>query len=401
MKNVDFLIIGGGVVGLTIARELKLRYKDQSVVVLEKEPQPGLHGSGRNSGVLHSGVYYEPSSLKAKICAQGAKEMAEYCSIHGLPLVKPGKILLPTRSDDSPQLDVLEMRGKANGVEVQRINETELRDLEPDVRSATGSALRVLSTSVVSPPKVMNRLSEEIRNLGVEIKCGGGVTDVKPAQKQLAWNGEIINYGRVINCAGVYADKIAHQFGAGKRFTVLPFRGSYWKLSKHSPIRVKHLIYPVPDLNVPFLGVHTTTTVDGDVYLGPTATPALGRENYSGMSGVQLSDLAVIGAQLTSQFIANRDGFRRLAWQESRRVFRSGFFVAAQKLLPRLQKQHLEKSTKVGIRAQMLDRKTGRLVMDFLVEKSESATHVLNAISPAFTCSFPLARLIVDEYLND
>lgn len=401
MENVDFLIIGGGVVGLTIARELKLRYKDQSIVVLEKEPQPGMHGSGRNSGVLHSGVYYEPSSLKARMCAQGAKEMAEYCSAHGLPLVRPGKILLPTRSEDAAQLNVLETRGKANGVEVQRINETELHDLEPDVQSATGSALKVFSTSVVSPAKVMNRLSEDLRDLDVEIKCGGAISAVNPVQKQLVWNGKAINYGRVINCAGVYADKIAHRFGAGERFTVLPFRGSYWKLSKHSPIRVKHLIYPVPDLNVPFLGVHTTTTVDGDVYLGPTATPALGRENYSGVSGVTLSDMAVIGTQLASQFFANRDGFRRLAWQESRRVFRSGFFTAARKLLPRLQKQHLEKSTKVGIRAQMLDRKTGRLVMDFLVEKSDSATHVLNAISPAFTCSFPLARLIVDQYLDD
>jgi (S)-2-hydroxyglutarate dehydrogenase len=395
----DFVIIGAGIVGLTIARELKRRYPDQRVVILEKEAAPGRHASGRNSGVLHSGVYYAPGSLKAQVCARGAREMADYCLEHGLPIVRTGKLLVPTRAEDGHQLAVLEARARENGVHVERLDEAELRKHEPDVGSATGEALLVASTCVVSPEAILQALAREALEAGIEMHCGGRLESVDPARSLLRWSGSSITYGHAVNCAGLHADAVAHRFGAGLRYSMLPFRGVYWKLDPASGIRVRHLVYPVPDLRVPFLGVHTTTSTTGETYLGPSATPALGRENYRGIEGSTPEEAVRIGLALLRQVAADRDGFRRLAWQESWRVFRPGFASAARALLPRLRAKHLVRSSKRGIRAQLLDREEGRLVMDFVVERSSNATHVLNAISPAFTCAFPFARRLVGEHI--
>jgi (S)-2-hydroxyglutarate dehydrogenase len=397
--TTDFVIIGAGIIGLSVARTLKQRYPNQRVVVLEKEPVTGLHASGRNSGVLHSGIYYPAGSLKAQVCAEGARQLAEYCVDNGLPVNRIGKLLVPTRSEDGAQLAMLAARGATNGVESQKLDEWALQALEPEVRSSTGEALLVPSTAVVSPGGIMEALTREVQAAGVDVRCGGRLDAVNPQTRAVTWSGTVLHYGHAVNCAGAHADAVAHLFGAGQRYRVLPFRGTYWKLDPASGIRIRHLIYPVPDLRVPFLGVHTTTSTEGDIHLGPTATPALGRENYQGLQGSTLSEAARIGGRLLQQFLAGRDGFRRLAWQESKRVTKAGFLPAARALLPRLESRHLLPGKKVGIRAQMLDLETGRLVMDFLVERSTASTHVLNAISPAFTCAFPLARLLVDEYI--
>ena len=397
--NPDFLIIGAGIVGLALARELKRRYPDQQVTILEKEPAPGRHASGRNSGVLHSGIYYPPGTLKARVCAQGAVELAAYCQERQLPFTRPGKLLVPVQAADAPQLDLLQARAQEHGIPVTRLPAADLQRLEPEVRSATGEALLVPGTAVVSPAAVLEALSREVQAAGVTLLTGGHLDQVDPARQRLIWSGTTLGYGHAINCAGAHADTVAHQFGAGQRYTLLPFRGAYYKLDPRAGIRVQHLIYPVPDLRVPFLGVHTTTSVTGDVYLGPTATPAFGRESYRGLHGTRLAEAARIAGLLGRQYLAGRDGFRRLAWQEAARMTQRGFAAAAQALLPRLRPEHLLPADKVGIRAQMLDRQTGRLVMDFLVEQSPGATHVLNAISPAFTSSFPLARHLIDEFI--
>jgi (S)-2-hydroxyglutarate dehydrogenase len=398
--NTDFVIIGAGILGLSVARALKQRYPDQRVVVLEKETTPGQHASSRNSGVLHSGIYYPPGSLKAKVCATGARELADYCVEHSLPVNRIGKLLVPVRDEDGAQLAVLESRGATNGVRAHMLDEAAVRTLEPEVRSATGNALLVPITAVVSPGRVMEALTRDVLAAGVDIWCGGRLEAVDPQRRAVTWSGATLQYGHAINCAGAHADTVANWFGVGRRYAVLPFRGTYWRLDPASGIRIRHLIYPVPDLRVPFLGVHTTTTTAGDVYLGPTAAPALGRDNYRGFQGSTLTEATRIGGRLLQQVLAGRDGFRRLAWQEGKRVFKPGFVAAARALLPRLEPRHLLPSDKVGIRAQMLDLATGRLVMDFLVERSTDSTHVLNAISPAFTCAFPLARLLVDEYIG-
>jgi L-2-hydroxyglutarate oxidase LhgO len=244
----------------------------------------------------------------------------------------------------------------------------------------------------------MRVLVEQAVARGIELRCGVRITEVRAPEREL-WleGGERISYGHVVNAAGLHADTIAHRFGVGHRYTLLPFKGLYWKLDSRAGFDIRHLLYPVPDLRVPFLGVHSTTTIDGQTYLGPTAVPAFGRENYRGLEGTSACELARIGGRVCRQLVSGNDGFRALAWQEGRRFFKPWFLDAARAILPRLRGEHLLPTEKVGIRAQMLDRETGHLVNDFLIERGPASTHVLNAISPAWTCSFPLARLICEE----
>lgn len=396
VQTCDHVVIGAGIVGLACALELKRRTPKASVVVLEKEPATGRHSSGRNSGVLHSGIYYPPETLKARVCSAGAREMAAYCASRGLPLNPIGKLLVPVRADDGPQLDLLEARGVANGIDVRRVDAGELAQIEPSTRSATGEALFVAQTSVVSSAKVVESVTADALAAGIELRCGGLLGKVDAQRRSLTWDGEELHYGHALNSAGLHADTIAHKFGVGEDIVLLPFKGLYWKLDPRSGIAINHLIYPVPDLRVPFLGIHTTTSVDGGVYLGPTSVPAFGRENYRGLEDVGGLESARIVAMLGSQFVSNRDGFRRLAVQEGPRYFKSRFAAAARKLLPALKSEHLLPCDKVGIRAQMLEKSSGRLITDFLVRSGPSSTHVLNAISPAFTSAFPFARIICD-----
>lgn len=401
MHTADFLIIGGGVVGLTIARELKLRWPDQSVIVLEKEPAPGMHSSGRNSGVLHSGIYYPPDSLKAKVCGRGAIEMAAYHEEHKLRLDRRGKILVVTNEFDAPQLDLLQARASQNGIQAERIDAQQLSELEPEARSATGDALWVPGTSVGSPLAMMEVLRNEIEKMEVGLRCNTSIAQVRATEKTLLLqDGTRLGYGHVINAAGLHADRVAHQFGCGLNYTLLPFKGIYWKLDPSAGIRINHLVYPVPDLGMPFLGVHTTTTTDGVTYLGPTAVPAFGRENYRGLEGITPHGLARIVAILARQYLSGKDGFRRLALQEGPRYFKPWFAQAARAILPRLRSAHLLPSEKIGIRAQMFDKQAGRLVTDFLVERGPASTHILNTISPAWTSAFPFARHICDNFIE-
>lgn len=392
----DYLIIGAGIVGLTVALEIKYRRPDARIVVLEKEPEPGRHSSGRNSGVLHSGIYYPPTSIKAQVCGLGAREMATYCRERGLPLNPIGKILVPVNEGDAAQLDMLEARGPLNGVAVRRLDRAELARIEPEAGSATGEALLVAQTSVVSSQAVLKSVVDDVRHAGIEIRCGGTIERVDADARRIVWGGVSIVYGHVFNTAGLHADCVAHMFGVGADYTLLPFKGLYWKLDPSAGFAINHLIYPVPDLRVPFLGVHTTSATDGSVYIGPTSVPGFGRENYRGMQDVRPRELLRILSHLAEQYVAGRNGFRRLAWQEGRRYFKPWFAEAARKILPRLRPDHLLPCDKVGIRAQMLDKRSGELVTDFLVEAGPHSTHVLNAISPAFTSAFPLARRLAD-----
>lgn len=399
MKVYDYIVVGAGIVGLTIARELKLRNPKLRILVLEKEAKPGLHSSGRNSGVLHSGIYYPPESIKARVCKQGSVEMASYCKVRGLPIHRIGKVLVPVSPKDSSQLDLLEARALKNGVNVERLCQKDLKRFEPEVRSSTGEALFVASTSVADPVAVMQSVVSDCLALGIEILCSNHIDNVDMNSKSLRISdGSEISYGHLINSSGLHADSVAHKFGVGRRYTLLPFKGIYWKLAAHSSIKINHLIYPVPDLRVPFLGIHTTTSVDGSIHLGPTAVPAFGRENYHGLDGVSIKEFLRISAILTKQTIDNRDGFRLLAWQEGRRYFKPWFLEAARKILPRLESADLKPSAKVGIRAQMFDRLERKLVNDFLVENGPSSTHILNAISPAWTSAFSFSKYVCDEF---
>lgn len=393
----DIVIIGAGIVGLSIARELKHRFPDQKITIFEKEPALGKHGSGRNSGVLHSGIYYKEGSLKARVCAEGGRELAAFCDEYGLPIARVGKVILPIRGGDDQQLSILERRAKSNGAYVELVDATRLREIEPSAYSFTGQALYSPNTAVIDPQAVLDCIASQLRAQGVEILLDRKVEAIDPKQRTLTTNGTVYNWGYLFNSAGLFADVVAKSFGIGKHYTILPFKGIYYRLSPASGIKVNGLIYPVPDLRVPFLGVHFTKKIDGEVYLGPTAIPAFGRENYSWLGGLNASDTTNILYHTALQYMYNKQGFRTLVHEEGTRFFKRYFAEAAQALVPEIRPQHLLQSDKVGIRAQLLDIRKKELVMDFVVEHEEHSTHILNAVSPAFTSAFSFARVVLDQ----
>jgi len=398
MKKYDYIVLGAGIVGLSIARELVAREPDVRLLVIEKEDRPGRHASGRNSGVLHSGIYYPSGSMKAKVCGEGAKEMAAYCEANSLPILHVGKVIVPSREEDDPQVDLLYRRAQANGVRIDLIDADVLKEIEPEARTATGRALYSPDTALIDPLAILGHIRQELEDAGIVFCYESACSGADPDQSIVFCGKESFGYGHLFNAAGAYADRIAKMFGVGEQYTLLPFKGRYFKLHADTDIHIKGLIYPVPNLDVPFLGVHSVRNIQGDTYFGPSATPALGRENYHGVEGFDLLDSGQICARLLEQYWFGKQGFRQLLQEETVRLFHSGFASAAQKLVPRVTASALISCNKVGIRPQLLDTKKHELVMDFLTETMGNTTHVLNAISPAFTSAFSFARLVVDEY---
>ena len=396
--NKDFLIVGGGIVGLTIARTLALR-RAGSVVILEKEKKLGLHSSGRNSGVLHAGIYYPPQSLKAKVCVSGAKRMFDYALEHGIPVKKTGKVIVATSPGNISQIDVLYERAVANGVRVEKIEPDALKKLEPEAHTF-GRALYSPDTAVIDAKKTLERLEEELRSLGV-------VLDKDAEARQFDWKNKTVRtpktsygYGHLVNAAGLHADKVAHAMGVGKNYRILPFKGIYRKLTPEAASRFRASIYPVPDLNTPFLGVHITKTIHDEVTLGPTAIPALGRENYGLLKGMDLSEAPVMLKNLAIMAARNSDGFANMVKDEISKYSPQGSLKAVRRLAPGVNARDILPSDKVGIRAQLVDTRTKKLIMDFVIEKGPSSTHILNAISPAFTGSLAFADLVADQCVN-
>jgi len=357
-----------------------------------------MHGSGRNSGVLHSGIYYPPHTLKAKFCAEGSRLMTNYCKEYKLPILKCGKVILPTKRQDYDQVDLLYERGTINGASVEIISQKELLEIEPEANPAIERALYSPNTSVVDSFAVLNKIQFELINLGVKILFNEEVILANPDQSTVKTNrGSSFKYAHLINCTGQYSDRVSKFFNVGKQYTLLPFKGLYYGLHKNSNIQINGLIYPTPDLSMPFLGVHSVRLVDGSVYFGPTAIPAFGRENYQGLKGVNIKDATSISYHLLRQYAGNKQGFRSYAHQELHKLFKSEFLKSMQKLVPRLSDSNLIVSQKVGIRAQLLDTKSNELIMDFLVERVDNTTHVLNAVSPAFTSAFSFAKYILNK----
>lgn len=398
----DVVIVGGGMVGLCLAHQLIERRKAGSVIIIDKEESLGKHSSGRNSGVLHAGLYYKPDSIKAQVCVSGAKRLRAWAEERKLPLNNCGKVIVPQRKELDSQLEVLANRGRQNGASVEFLDEQQLRELAPGVRSSTGRAIWSPNTSVVKPIKVVTRLREELGEKGVRFINGENNWSAKIKEKELVLsNGDVLCYSHLINCTGLQADRVAHAFGVGREYRLLPFKGLYWKLKATCPVKPKCNIYPVPDLNVPFLGVHFTPSADDEpiVTVGPTATPAWGRENYRRLNNAEPAMAAQNIAILARQYMKNNGGFRRYVHEQAFLALPPLLIKAAQELVPAIRPEHIELSEKVGIRAQLFNQATQRLEDDFLCLHGESSTHVLNAISPAFTASFSLADLIIDESL--
>jgi len=398
-NHCDVLILGGGMVGLCIAHQLLERQITRSITILDKEPELGRHSSGRNSGVLHAGLYYKPESRKAQVCVAGAKRLRAWVEERGMPINPCGKVIVPPRAELDGQLELLAERGRANGATVEFWDEQQLHALIPEARTASGRALWSPNTAVVKPLIVVQRLQQELQQQGVQIITAEAGWRVQPEQCSLSFaNGSKLTYGHFYNCAGLQADRVAHQFGIGLNYSLLPFKGLYWQLKPDCPIQPRTNLYPVPDLSVPFLGVHFTPTADATpiVSIGPTATPAWGRENYRGLEGVEPAMAAANLALLARQYLANRGGFRRYVHEQAFLALPPLLLKASQELIPSLRAEHIEISKKVGIRSQLFNHTSQRLEDDFLCLPGPASTHVLNAISPAFTASFALADLIIN-----
>ncbi|HSO59487.1 MAG TPA: L-2-hydroxyglutarate oxidase [Desulfobacterales bacterium] len=391
MRETDFVIVGAGIIGLSITRELVRRFPGARMVVLEKEAEPAFHASGRNSGVLHAGFYYSADSLKARFTLTGNKLMTDYCLEHGLPINRCGKVVVATSEAEIEGIHELKRRGDRNGVDLKLIDPQELNEIEPNARTV-GKALFSPTTSSVDPRRVCRRLAADFP-ASVEILFGRRFIGRGPGSVRT--DRERIGYRYLFNAAGLYADRVARTFGAGTSFTMIPFKGIYLRYNDDGLLQ-RH-VYPVPNLRNPFLGVHFTKTVDGHVKIGPTAIPAFWRENYDFKSRFDWREFGEIAAQEARLFLFNHFNFRQLALEEMRKYSRRFFISKAQALLTHLDAGRFGDYTRPGIRAQLLNTQTSELVMDFLLEHAENSTHVLNAVSPAFTSAFSFARHIVDS----
>ena len=397
-EQSDYLIIGAGIIGLAIARELKSRKPGASITIIEKEPDVAYHSSGRNSGVLHAGFYYSADSLKAKFTRDGNFAMKDFCREKGLKLNECQKVVVAKDESELEPLHELDRRGKRNGVDVKIITEAEMKEIDPNAKTFK-FALYSPNTATVDPTELNKAVRDELLGNGVKILFGEGYKRKVDGNTIETTGGKFLTAGKVINTAGLYADKIARDFGFSQQYTIIPFKGIYLKYTKKDkPIRTN--IYPVPNLKNPFLGVHYTITVDGTIKIGPTSIPAFWRENYKGMDNFKAGEMGNVLSWEARLFLSNAFGFRGLAFDEMKKYNKSYFVDLATSMVHHIDKSGFTEWSKPGIRAQLLNTKTLELVMDFVVEGDNTTIHVLNAVSPAFTCSFPFAKWVVDNYIE-
>ncbi len=389
----DFLVIGGGIVGITIARELKKNFPDSKVIVIEKEGEIGLHASGRNSGVLHAGFYYTPDSLKAKFTRLGNRMLTEYCESKKLAINKCGKLVVAKDSKEDVVLDELLRRGKSNKIELYGVTKNEAKSIEPRVKTYR-RALFSPTTSTVDPVEVLKSLCSDALHEGVLLHTN--VCYLKKNKKGIITSNETYQAGYIVNAAGLYADKIAQDFGFSEKYRILPFKGLY--LYSEEPVHaICTNIYPVPDLRNPFLGVHFTVTVDGRNKIGPTAVPAFWREQYHSFENFKFNEVIDIVMREISLFAHSHFDFTRLAIEEIRKYSRSRMVSLASSLAEGVKKENYVRWGKPGIRAQLLDIKKKKLEMDFVIEGDNKSMHILNAVSPAFTCAIPFSQYVCKE----
>jgi len=393
-RTTDYLVIGGGIVGLTLALALRRREPSASVLLIEKEDELGLHASGRNSGVLHAGFYYTADSLKARFSRDGNRWLTDFCERLSLPINRCGKLVVARTEAEHAGLDELLRRGQRNGVELLAITEREALELDPSCRTS-GRALFSPTTSSVDPVAVMQALTVEALGSGIAIETGNSFVRRIEGNTVETASGRL-EAGYIINAAGLYADRIARQFGFSSQYRILPFRGLYLKDRSGTQALRRH-IYPVPELKYPFLGVHFTVQVDGKAKIGPTATPAVWREQYGGVSGISAREISEIGGLQSRLFLSNAFEFRTLARRELPKALKRVLHRRAGSLVSTLQPARMWSWGKPGIRAQLVDVQEMALVMDFRYEGDARSLHVLNAVSPAFTCAMPFSEHLVSE----
>jgi L-2-hydroxyglutarate oxidase LhgO len=394
--RAEFLIVGGGIVALTLAKEL-LEKGVKNILIIEKEAQLGMHASGRNSGVLHAGIYYPPETLKAQLCLKGNLLLQAYCEEKKLPIQHVGKVIVAKNAEELPRLENLYHRASENGAKVDLIDEIELAKIEPNALTYQ-KALYSHYTAIVDNKKIIQSLYEDLQSSKkVEFRFNTAFVKTNNDHSVQTTQGKV-HFTNLINAAGAYADKVAHAFGVGKSYYLIPFKGIYRKLIQEKSYLVNGNIYPVPDLNNPFLGVHFTKNLHGEVYIGPTAIPAFGRENYGILQGID-KEAAKILLNQAVMFFVNKH-FRSVALEEPKKYCSSYFYQDAKKLVKSLEKTWIIPTAKSGIRPQLIDTQKKELLMDFLILKDQHTLHILNAISPAFTSSMAFAKYVVNNYLS-
>ena len=394
----DLVVVGAGIVGLAVAREWLSRRPADSVAVLERELAAAQHQTGHNSGVIHGGIYYQPGSLKARLCVEGARLMYENCEQPHIPHGRCGKLIVAVGTDELPRLDDLEARGTANAVPgLRRVGPGEITDIEPN---AVGlQALHAPNTGIVDYPAVARVLVAELADAGATVRFGTEVTGIEGGAEAVVHTaGGPVRARTVIVCAGLWADRLARRAGAPRDPQIVPFRGAYLGLKPTERPRLRGMIYPVPNPDLPFLGVHITKHITGDVTLGPTAMMVAARDAYL-LRRWNLRDTWETATWPGSWRVARR--YWRVGLDEIRMAAsRTAFVAAAARYLPGLSVDDLDGSSHAGVRAQAVGR-DGSLVDDFVIAHDGSVSHVRNAPSPAATSAFALARELLDRIESD
>ena len=388
----DFAIIGGGIVGLSSALAISRRFPDKRMLVLEKESRWAFHQTGRNSGVIHSGIYYRPGSFKAKFSRASYTSLIGFCQEHGITYEICGKLVVARDESELERLQGSFEWGVANGLKVRKLNQQEIREIEPHVRVA--GALYVPESGIVNYRQLCEKFAEILARHGADLRLNSQVTAIRHASSDLIVNTNNGDFETkfLITCAGLQEDRVAQMDGYGEDIRMIPFRGDYYALKPQKRLLVKNLVYGVPNPIYPFLGVHLVRHLDGDVHIGPNAVLNLSREGYQREFNVKEFGETVLFP-----------GFRKLAWKYGREgvqeLWRSmnkqAFLRAAQRFVPEIQAEDIEPAP-CGIRAQMMT-KDGSLIDDFLFVDGPHSVHVLNAPSPAATCSIEIGKAVAER----
>ena len=395
-KEFDYIVIGAGIVGISLGLAILERSPEKKVLIIDKESKPGVHASGRNSGVLHAGFYYSPDSLKAKFCRLGNLELKNFCKENSIPILETGKVVVCQSKSDVSKLEDLFRRGVANGVDIEILSETELDKIEPAAKTID-KFIWSPTTAVGNPKLVISQLAEKF------IKSGGKF-QFNCSAKLVSANDQVLIetiYGTysaasIINSAGAYAANLAREVNVGNQYACLPFLGAY-KKSKLVDSNPRRLVYPVPNPINPFLGVHTTNTLNGEIKIGPTAFPVIGKEQYKLSNGFNGSEFLEFYKAAKALFKSDSVDLIGLAREEFVKLFTKPLLNKTNKLTNSLNSNKQWSKYPAGIRAQIINLETKTIEMDYIVQSDKNVVHILNAVSPGWTSAIPFTRWVVEN----
>ena len=396
LENYDCVIIGAGIIGISLGIELLTQKPTKKILIIDKETRPGVHASGRNSGVLHAGFYYSPDSLKAKFCKQGNLELKKFCNTNNLEVKETGKVVVCQDKNDVTRLMNLFERGIANGVEIELLESNELSRIEPAAQTVD-KFIWSPTTAVGNPKEIIKKLAEKFTDMGGLFRFNSRVKLInKNNEVLIEGDGYILSATSIINSAGAYASELAKQVGVGHEYVCLPFLGAYRK-SEFIAGNPKRLVYPVPNPINPFLGVHTTNTLSDEIKIGPTAFPVIGREQYKFLDGFNAKELRDFYLATKTLLKSDSVNILGLAKSEGIKLFKRPLIKKAKKLTNALDLNQKWKNYPAGIRAQIVNLDTKVIEMDYIVRSDKNVVHILNAVSPGWTSSIPFSRWIVEN----